>query len=1160
TTTTTTKTSTDSYFQNVQDQIKVGNLPADTLTKPAGTTTTTTTTAPTTNTAPTTTDGTTTPPPPSTTDGTTTGGGGTVANRTIAAQNDALLETLQGGSGNDTFRVDLWDNYINPNALGTPDILQGGAGQDKLLLASHDTTFTSAMLNAATTGIDSIFFNDAANASVGVTIDNAMIDQSDNDTLKLYTNDTDMSALNVNGITNAAMSLEIFGNSNTVTLVGGAASEITVQGVAMNIMNDGTASLNMGILGGNNTINLGGSVSHIAMLHGGDNTLTLGAGDDIVSVFAGTQYVSGGAGEDSIWAEGGANHTLEGGTGNDHFTLNQGVNGVSMSGGAGDDSFAIHGGSGTIIDGGDGSNKFNITNNANVTIDNSHVAGDVNTYDIHNFSGTANLTFYTDTSIANDQLFLSQIKAGGQINVTLDTSQGVVSNIQVDFLSAGYNFNTYTQSGNDLVITMNNGSGGSLVLGDYFAGKQDYDVKFAYHDIYAALNRSENGDLRVFDEGYSFANVGLVTQSLSVTNGSDDVTVTMVGHGLQTGDVVTFDGFTVGETFDDMAVNDVNGSFVVTVLDNNTFTYTMGHTYTASGAATVAFGNTVDISFDGGMYDTIADFQNQNISGANNQIILAGKGGNDTITAANDSVSTLIHGGDGNDTILASNNDVAKGGQGDDVLQKTDGATNVSFHGGDTTDNGFDVVNYSNQSNYVHVDLNNTTQTTDSISGSFGDFLEGIEGVIGTNQNDVLIGADGIGKYNQLDGRGGADTLTGGTSANNTVDYSWLSTGITVSLVSGAATVTHAQAGNDSLTNIQNIIGGAGADAITGDADSNVFYGGGGADTLIGGLGADVLHGGAGNDMLKMGNGASDNARDTAVFKQGDTGVDSIYEFQADALANAGNAAIQDALDISAMIRTPALQSMNYFELMERGYLSVTQSGADTNIALDLSNPAGGALTTVASVKNTNATDFDWKHFVTSEHSEYLVDSSGSTADDVDDMIVSTGSASIYGYGGDDIIGISGTPTGLTYSAGDGNDTVVIENGAALTAGNTINGDMGMDRLVMDFGAIDFSSFSTASINNFEILDLFGNATTNFQATNIADLTDADNSLYINSSKAGASLALDAASFSLANPENISHLPQIPNIEMGDYTTYVADYSGSEVYVHVNNNVNVTVA
>lgn len=112
----------------------------------------------------------------------------------------------------------------------------------------------------------------------------------------------------------------------------------------------------------------------------------------------------------------------------------------------------------------------------------------------------------------------------------------------------------------------------------------------------------------------------------------------------------------------------------------------------------------------------------------------------------------------------------------------------------------------------------------------------------GGNMNDTFIATTGNDTY---DGASGFDT----------VDYSGLTTAVTVDLSSGKASGP----GTQILTSIENIIGTNLSDVLTGDAGNNVIdagagndrvNGGGGNDTLIDGLGDDRYDGGTGYDVL----------------------------------------------------------------------------------------------------------------------------------------------------------------------------------------------------------------------------------------------------------------------------------------------------------------------
>lgn len=173
-------------------------------------------------------------------------------------------------------------------------------------------------------------------------------------------------------------------------------------------------------------------------------------------------------------------------------------------------------------------------------------------------------------------------------------------------------------------------------------------------------------------------------------------------------------------------------------------------------------------------------------------------------------------------------------------------------------------------------------------TGGGNDLLDGGDNtdlIYGGDGNDTLIGGPGA----------FSDTLYGGNGID-TADYSrWLtdlvpspsittnSTGVTVNLATGTATGL----GNDRLFEIENVIGGSGADSITGDGIANRLEGGGASDSLYGAAGADTLYGDAGIDRI-YGGGDDDLAyggadgdliygNDGLDTLYGDGGVDTLY-------------------------------------------------------------------------------------------------------------------------------------------------------------------------------------------------------------------------------------------------------------------------------------------
>ncbi|MEO6609441.1 MAG: M10 family metallopeptidase [Aestuariivirga sp.] len=86
---------------------------------------------------------------------------------------------------------------------------------------------------------------------------------------------------------------------------------------------------------------------------------------------------------------------------------------------------------------------------------------------------------------------------------------------------------------------------------------------------------------------------------------------------------------------------------------------------------------------------------------------------------------------------------------------------------------------------------------------------------------------------------------------NDTLNLSGWSTTSSISLLSGTFSSCNAMTNNISIaynTVIENAVGGAGDDTLTGNAFNNRLDGGNGNDTLIGGMGNDTLIGGQGTD------------------------------------------------------------------------------------------------------------------------------------------------------------------------------------------------------------------------------------------------------------------------------------------------------------------------
>ncbi|HZU36297.1 MAG TPA: hypothetical protein VFA18_10330, partial [Gemmataceae bacterium] len=116
--------------------------------------------------------------------------------------------------------------------------------------------------------------------------------------------------------------------------------------------------------------------------------------------------------------------------------------------------------------------------------------------------------------------------------------------------------------------------------------------------------------------------------------------------------------------------------------------------------------------------------------------------------------------------------------------------------------------------------------------------FSGVANVTGGSGNDSFQFRAGSSLSGKLDGGQGSNWL----------DYSLLTTGVTVNLTTGtAADVT------GTVSNIQNVLGSSGNDSLTGNSSGGVLVGNGGNDFIQGGSGRSILIGGLGNDTVQGG-------------------------------------------------------------------------------------------------------------------------------------------------------------------------------------------------------------------------------------------------------------------------------------------------------------------
>lgn len=252
------------------------------------------------------------------------------------------------------------------------------------------------------------------------------------------------------------------------------------------------------------------------------------------------------------------------------------------------------------------------------------------------------------------------------------------------------------------------------------------------------------------------------------------------------------------------------------------------------------------------------------ISGTEDDDVLLGGSESDTIQGFGG--FDILRGGEADDTLEGGNgDDVLEGGGGDDILIPGQGVD--VLNGGD----GIDTVRLTASINavtavltdrpavgedaYISIERVEGTAGTDSIrGGEAGEIFLGFSGMdflSGGGGDDRLFGG---GFDDRLSGGVGDDLLDGGAGQDE-IDF--LGT-VAVTLDLAAAGPQDTGHGLDTVVSIEDVIGSAAADVISGNGSDNVIEGAGGADTLRGRDGNDVLSaerdsrlfGDAGDDAL----------------------------------------------------------------------------------------------------------------------------------------------------------------------------------------------------------------------------------------------------------------------------------------------------------------------
>ncbi|MCE9643114.1 MAG: M10 family metallopeptidase C-terminal domain-containing protein [Candidatus Andersenbacteria bacterium] len=241
----------------------------------------------------------------------------------------------------------------------------------------------------------------------------------------------------------------------------------------------------------------------------------------------------------------------------------------------------------------------------------------------------------------------------------------------------------------------------------------------------------------------------------------------------------------------------------------------------ASASAPTCNGQTATVYVDSGVI----------VGGPNNGSAYTG-----TLTA---NTASVIVGTSGDDTIIGSGlADTICAGDGNDTI---DGGA------------GTDKIAFSTNSDTSGITISVTGSNSGSIATATGtSTFTRAESFVGTSYDDTFAFGTSGSLTGALDGADGADTA----------DYSARTSAVSLNMITKAFTSI---AG--AVTNIENAIGGSGADTIVGNSADNTLTGNAGNDIMFGQDGADTINGGAGKDIIIGGKGA-----DTIVADSSSTG------------------------------------------------------------------------------------------------------------------------------------------------------------------------------------------------------------------------------------------------------------------------------------------------
>ena len=725
------------------------------------------------------------------------------------AEGDKLygIENLLGSAGADTLTGDASDNKIE-GWLGA-DSIGGGGGTDTVSYASSAAGVTVVLNTSSNSGGDAT-----------------------GDTLSGFEN-----------IEGSAFSDNLTGDGGNNRIEGGAGADTIAGGSGTDTAAYTTSAAGVTVDLSNNANNKGGDAE----------------GDSLSSIenLAGSEFA------DSLTGNGSANK-LESDDGDD--TLKGGAGADTLDGGTGTDAISYAGsGAGVTV------------NLQALTASGGDAAGDVIASTLINGKSVSTIENIIGSALADS------LTGADADSVTGATGDNLLEGgTGADTIAGGTGIDTarywgdqFTSTGVTVDLLNNANNAGADAQGDSLSGIENL-VGSAFNDVLtgsALANLLEGGagdDSIKGDSGDDTLKGGTGSDTLEGGSGSDAVDYgdalagvtatifedTVSGYGSASGgsanDKLKGIEHIIGSAFSDtLSGNDldnkVEGRAGNDRLDGgvgaDTLTGGTGNdTFIVDDASDVVLENELE-GFDtvesSVTYTLGATLENLTLTGTGT-INGVGNSANNTLTG--NLAANRLEGLDGDDTIDGGiGNDTLIGGAGNDTYT-VDGTGDLIDEGdGKGGDAGGTELVQSSITYMLTSYVDNLTLTgTESIDGT-GNTLANL--ITGNEGSNVLSGADG---NDTLIGGGGVDAFKGG-NGTDTVSYAYSSSGIAVDLAAGVGTSGDAK--GETFDSIENIVGSAFADSLTGtNADTasgasgdNLFDAGAGADTIAGGTGTDTV-------------------------------------------------------------------------------------------------------------------------------------------------------------------------------------------------------------------------------------------------------------------------------------------------------------------------------